>query len=180
VKKRWVALLRGINVGGKNLVPMKELVAMFAAAGCSDVKSYIQSGNVVFSATAAAAAKLPAVVGKSIERRFGFAVPIVVRSADDLAAIAESNPFLAPDGDFAILAVMFLADKPTARAIATLDAGRSPPDEFVVRGREIFVRCPNGFARTKLTNAWFDSKLSTMSTARNWRTVLKLVEMTRE
>jgi uncharacterized protein (DUF1697 family) len=178
--KRWAALLRGINVGGKNLLPMKELVAMFAAAGASDIESYIQSGNVVFSAGAAVAAKIPDVVGKKIEKRFGFAAPIVVRSADELAAIAHGNPFLAPDGDFAILAVMFLAEKPSARAIAALDPGRSPPDEFVVRGREIFVRCPNGFARTKLTNAWFDSKLETMSTGRNWRTVLKLLEMTRE
>jgi uncharacterized protein (DUF1697 family) len=178
--KRWAALLRGINVGGKNLLPMKELVAMFAAAGASDVESYIQSGNVVFSAGADVAAKIPDVVGKRIEKRFGFAVPIVVRSADELAAVARGNPFLAADADFAILAVMFLADKPSARAIAALDPGRSPPDEFVVRGREIFVRCPNGFARTKLTNAWFDSKLATTSTARNWRTVLKLLEMTRE
>jgi uncharacterized protein (DUF1697 family) len=75
--------------------------------------------------------------------------------------------------------VMFLASTPTQNAIASLDAARSPPDEFAVRGREIYMRCPNGFAKTKLNNAYFDSKLSTTSTGRNWRTVLTLFEMTK-
>ena len=176
--KSWVALLRGINVGGKNRLPMKELVAMFGAAGCSEVRSYIQSGNVVFHASADVVARLSEVIAERIEARFGFAAPIVLRSGDELAAIARANPFLQPEADFSILAVMFLADEPAAGAAAALDPNRSPPDELVVRGREIYLRCPNGFARTKLTNAWFDSKLRTISTSRNWRTVLQLLQMT--
>jgi uncharacterized protein (DUF1697 family) len=75
------------------------------------------------------------------------------------------------------LHVLFLADQPGAAAVASLDPDRSPPDAFVVRGREIYLRCPNGVGTTKLTNAWFDSRLATISTGRNWRTVLKLFEL---
>ncbi|MCU1277812.1 MAG: hypothetical protein JWM53_1358 [bacterium] len=179
MKQRYVTLLRGINVGGKNMLPMKELAAIFAAAGASDVSTYIQSGNVLFTATAAVASKLAAATQKRIAARYGFQVPVVIRSADEIAAVARNNPFLDAGADFAILAVMFLADKPSPRAVGALDPQRSPPDELVVRGREIYLRCPNTFAKTKLTNAWLDSKLETTSTARNWRTVLKLDELLR-
>ena len=172
-----VALLRGINVGGKNIVPMPELTALFSAAGCSDVRSYIQSGNVVFRADRALTKRLPALMAAQIATRFGCDVPVILRTRAELAAVARGNPFLAPEVDAATLLVMFLAEAPAARSIAALDPERSPPDEFVVRGREIFLRCPNGFGRSKLSNQYFDSKLATTSTARNWRTVLKLLEL---
>ncbi|MDB4968372.1 MAG: hypothetical protein JWN44_4061 [Myxococcales bacterium] len=175
--RTWVALLRGINVGGKNKLPMKELAAIFGEAGCSAVRTYIASGNVLFGASADLAARLPAVVAKKIAARFELEVPVVVRGSDELAALVRDNPFLAAGADPATLAVMFLADKPTAQKLATLDAGRSVPDEYIVRGRDIYLRLRNGFAETKLTNAYFDSKLATVSTARNWRTVLKLNEL---
>ena len=174
-----VALLRGINVGGRNKVPMADLREVVTSLGHTGVSTYIQSGNVLFSADTAAVAKLPAVVGKKIVTRFGFEVPIVVRSQRELAAVARAHPFGGDGVDVSILAVMFLGDKPSAKQIATLDPARSPRDQFVVRGREIFVHCPTGFAKTKLTNAWFDSRLATVSTARNWRTVLKLDELLR-
>jgi uncharacterized protein (DUF1697 family) len=173
---RYVALLRGINVGGKNTLPMKDLAAMFSAAGCEDVLTYIQSGNVVFNARPAVAAKVPAAVASAILARSGYRVPVVTRSADEVRGVAAKNPFLAGH-DPATLHVAFLADKPKAAAVASLDAGRSPPDELIVRGREIYLRLPNGVAPSKLTNAYFDSALGTTSTMRNWRTVLKLLEL---
>lgn len=169
--------MRGINVGGKNKLPMKALAAMFADAGCGDVSTYIASGNVVFDAAAALAERLPALIAKRVTADFTIKVPVVVRSATELAAVVHDNPFLASGADPVTLAVMFLADKPPARAVAALDQGRSPGDEFIVRGRDIYLRLRNGFAETKLTNAYFDSKLATVSTARNWRTVLKLHEL---
>ncbi len=172
-----VALLRGINVGGKNLLPMKDLAALFTAAGCREVTTYIQSGNVVFDAPVKLAARLPALIAEGIAARFGFRVPVLLRTHDELAAIARGNPFLARDPDSAILMVMFLADRPSASAVAALDANRSPPDEFAVRGGEIYLRCPNGFGNSKLSNAYFDGKLKTVSTGRNWRTLLKLLEL---
>ena len=173
----YVALLRGINVGGKNTLPMKDLAAMFAKAGCTDVKTYIQSGNVIFRADADCAKQVPRLVEEQILKRFGFRSPVIVRSADQLDRILAANPF--PNTDSNLLHIMFLADKPQARAVASLDPERSPGDSFRVVGREVYLHLPNGVARTRFTNAWLDSKLATVSTGRNWQTVTKLLELTR-
>jgi uncharacterized protein (DUF1697 family) len=171
-----VALLRGINVGGNRIVPMKELAKMFADAGGAEVRTYIQSGNVIFEAPAGAAGVADAVTAK-VEKRFGFRVPVIIRTSRQLQQTIRGNPFLAAGVDQKWLHVYFLAGTPSAGAIAALDPGRSAPDAFHVRGQEIYLHLPNGMARTKLTNAYFDSKLSTTCTARNWATVLKLSEM---
>ncbi len=171
-----IALLRGINVAGKNLLSMKDLARMFAGAGCADVRTYIQSGNVIFEA-AAGAAKIGETVSANIEKRFGYRIPIVLRTSEQLLQTIAGNPFLKAGADAKALHVYFLAAMPNARAIAGLDLARSAPDVFHVRGQEIYLHLPNGMARTMLTNAYFDSKLSTTCTARNWATVLKLAEM---
>lgn len=172
-----IALLRGINVGGKNALPMKDLSAILEGAGCTGVQTYIQSGNAVFGASAALRAKLSALVERAILARTGHRVPVVMRSAEEWRALARANPFLLAKTDMTTLHVGFLADTPTPSRIATLDANRSPPDEFKVCGREIYFRLPHGVGKSKLTNAYFDAKLATTLTIRNWRTVLKLLEM---
>jgi uncharacterized protein (DUF1697 family) len=171
-------LLRGINVGGKNKLPMAALVEMFTEAGCTGVRTYIQSGNVVFAAAPAATMRLAETLSERIAKRFTLRVPVVLRTAGELSAVASGNPFLKSGTDPATLHVAFLADKPDRKHIAALDPNRSPGDAFEVRGREVYLHLPNGAARSKLTNAYFDSKLATISTARNWRTVMKLVELT--
>ena len=174
----FVALLRGINVGGKNKLAMKDLVAIFEDSGCTDVRNYIQSGNVVFRANKDAGDRTASLVRKAIAQDHGLQVPVVVRSASEMVEVAQSNPFL-EDGSGAAehLHVMFLADTPEKAHVATLDHARSHPDVFVPRGREIFLLLPNGVARSKLTNAYFDSALRTVSTSRNWKTVLTLAGM---
>ena len=153
---RYVALLRGINVGGKNMVPMPKLVKLFEKAGARDISTYIQSGNVLFESSAAIAKKLPAAIG----------MPCVVRTADEWRAL--EHPFDAPPN---LLHVVFLADRADA---SVLDPARSPPDRFEVRGREIYLLCPGGIGKSKLTTTYFDSKLGTTSTIRNWNTVCAL------
>ena len=170
-----VALLRGINVGGKNKLPMKDLAAMFVDAGCQDVRTYIQSGNVVYRAGPSAAEDIPTRISASIIDGFGYRVPVVTRTALELHGIVEASPF--PDAEANKLLVLFLADLPDRPLVEALDPNRSPGDEFAVVGREVFLHCPNGFARSKLTNSYFDSRLSTTSTGRNWRTVNKLLEL---
>ncbi len=177
-RSRYVALMRGINVGGKNLLPMKALAAMFDQAGCTEVATYIQSGNVVFGGEAKMAAGLETRIARQVAEQFGLRVPVMVRSAAELEKVIASNPFIAEGAEEDMLHVSFLADLPDVEKVAGLDAVRSSPDEFVVLGREIYLRLPNGAARTKLTNAYFDSKLRTVSTMRNWRTVLKLAALT--
>jgi uncharacterized protein (DUF1697 family) len=173
----FVALLRGINVGGKNMLPMKDLTAIFERAGCVAVRHYIQSGNVVFGATPRQSASIARVVAERIEKDHGLKVPVVVRTALEIAAVARGNPYLRRASDPKHLHVMFLAQEPEKKRASALDPQRSPPDAFELRGREVFLLLPNGAARTKLTNAYFDSTLATTSTGRNWNTVLKLAEM---
>ena len=162
-KEMSVALMRGINVGGKNLLPMKALAEIFAAAGCRDVKTYIQSGNVIFRY--GANKDVAGAVRAEIEKQFGLKVPVVLRTAAEMATAIAQNPFVKTGIDPAWLHVMFLADKPTAVMVAGLDAERSRPDEFAVVGREVYLHLPNGAAKTKLTNAYFDAKLKTVEHA---------------
>ncbi len=170
-----VALARGLNVGGKNRLPMKALIELFTEAGGADVSTYIQSGNVLFAASAVAAKKIPARVTELLEECHGLRIPFVVRSAKQLSQVVAANPF--PGADPKVLAVGFLARRPAAAKVARLDPDRSPPDRFEVIGSEIHLSCPNGAARSKLTTAWFDSVLGTTTTFRNWRTLGKLVEL---
>ncbi len=172
-----IALLRGINVGGRHKLPMKDLKGIFEAAGCTQVRTYIQSGNVVFEPAQASLDELPTRIGEAIEAAFGFSVPVVLRSADELRRAVANIPFTDEGLDPKLLQIVFLQQVPTPEQIAGLDPDRSPPDVFSVIGREIFCYHPNGIHRSKLTNAYFDTKLDTISTARNLRTTLKLLEM---
>ena len=174
---RHLALLRGINVGGKAVLPMKELAAIFAAAGASSVETYIQSGNVIFEA--AHADEVGALVTVEIARLYGYPGRIVLRSADELRKTYATNPFARAGASIETLHVYFLADWPDKNAVKGLDTERSPGDSFVVMERDVFLHLPNGMARTKLTNVYIDSKLKTVSTARNWKTIGRLVEMMR-
>ena len=174
---RYVALLRGINVGGRNKLSMRDLVGMFAAAGCEDVRTYIQSGNVVFRTPLELADGLSARITAAIAASHGFQIPVVMRAASDLDRIVRGNPFLAAGADPAKLHVGFLAAAPDPTRIARLDPDRSPPDAFEVRGKEVYLHFPAGVARSKLDNSYFDRTLNTVCTIRNWRTVGKLHEM---
>jgi uncharacterized protein (DUF1697 family) len=178
--QKYLALLRGINVGGNNILPMKLLAAIFEKAGCGDVRTFIQSGNVIFNAPAGKTGDLVVKIHREIARRFGFQPPVVIRTREDLEKVIAGNPFIKAGADTDRLFVMFLENAPKAEAIAALDPNRSPPDEFIVRGREIYLNLVNGAARSKLTSAYFDSKLKTVSTARNWRTVNKLLELMKD
>jgi uncharacterized protein (DUF1697 family) len=173
----YVALLRGVNVGGKNRLPMIDLCAMFSAAGCASVQSYIQSGNVVFQAAPRVAGGIAAVIADRIAKDFGYRTPVVLRTSQELADAIAHNPFFAAGKQQEWLHVTFLADQPSPAAVRTLDSHRSPPDEFIVRGRDIYLHLPNGAGRSKLTNQYFDSRLKTVSTSRNWRTVNQLLEL---
>ena len=175
-----LALFRGINVGGKNKLSMSDLVQLFVDAGCSNVRTYIQSGNVVFDVNPELAQEVPGVIGSKILERFGYQVPVLVRTAAQMHEVARANPFLDAGAAVEALHVMFLSGVPAPDLVRDLDPERSRPDAFVVRGQEVYLSLPNGVARTKLTNDYFDSKLSTTSTARNWKTVVRLVELMRE
>jgi uncharacterized protein (DUF1697 family) len=173
----WVALLRGINVGGHRKLPMADLRGLLEGLGYRDVATYIQSGNAVFTADADEPAIAEA-ISSAILDRFDFEVPVVARSADEIAAIAASHPLGEGEPDEAKLHVMFLDEPPTTDRIADLDAASFAPDEATLDGRELYIHYAEGAGRSKLTTDAVERALGVAATARNWRTVRKLAEMT--
>jgi uncharacterized protein (DUF1697 family) len=163
VTQKYVALLRGINVGGKHKVPMKVLTRIVEDLGFRDVSTYIQSGNVLFSASPALAKRAPRLIQTAIARQLGIEVPVVTRSAAELEQLLRNNPFLGNTRETHSLYVAFLTTTPTRAQIAALDTQLSAPDQFTVVGDTIFLSLQNGVAKTKLTNKYFDAKLTTTS-----------------
>jgi len=172
----YVALLRGINVGGHHQVPMAELRAACDAIGLRDVATYIQSGNVVFTSPSSER-ELVSTLAAGLADRFGFTIPVIVRDAAALAAAAEAHPLSPLDIEEKLLHVAFMAEAPDAEAISGFDLTRYAPDDVVVRGREAYIAYPNGSGRSKLTLDVIERALGTTGTARNWRTVQKLVAL---
>ncbi|MBA2278810.1 MAG: DUF1697 domain-containing protein [Chloroflexia bacterium] len=172
-----VALLRGINLGGKNMVPMAELRGYVERAGGANVRSVVQSGNVLFDASPTDAVTIGAAITTRIREQLGLTVPVVLLSADELRAIVLGNPFLTEGAPEKELHVMVLSGVPTPERVAKLDPDRSPPDRFAVVDRAIYIHAPNGVARGRLTNDYFDRALDAVSTSRNWRTVGRLVAL---
>lgn len=171
---RHVALLRAINVGTGRRVPMADLRALMTDAGAVDVKTYIQSGNVVFDHGAGDDAALQADLEARLEAAFGFAIPVILRRAGDWEAIVAANPF--PEAEPTRLLVSFLRDDPAPGAADAIDRGAFAPEEFVIAGREAYLHLPDGFGVAKLPKA-LSRALRVPETARNWRTVLKLLEL---
>ncbi len=159
---------------------MSDLASALADLGCSGVRTYIQSGNVVFRTPSANAKRVPQLIEEWIAKRFGFRAPVVLRTSVEFQAVVAGNPFLKAGAEPASLHVGFLADPPSPRKVAALDSHRSPGDSFQVRAREIYLSLPNGVARSKLTGNYFESQLGATITVRNWRTVLALWKIAQE
>ena len=177
----YVSLLRAVNVGGRT-IPMPDLRALYEELGHTDVVTYVQSGNVVSRSSTRRATGVERAVSRSLAERFGFEVEVLVRTPQQLQAVLDGNPFLAGRGKAPapkLLHVTFLASAPDAERARALDEREFAPDEFHVRGREVYLSCPNGYGRTKITNAWFERKLQVAATTRNWNTVTKLFELAR-
>ncbi|MDP9246334.1 MAG: DUF1697 domain-containing protein [Chloroflexota bacterium] len=172
----YVALLRGINVGGNRMIKMADLRAVFVAADADDVATYIQSGNVVFTHAARSEPTLAAELEKRIAKAAGFPVPVVLRSAAQLARVIEDSPF--PDADTDHLHVAFLAARPPSNTPA-IDARAFAPECYAAVGRELYLYLPDGMGRSRLAAAVLakPKAIGAGGTARNWRTVLKLNEL---
>lgn len=176
---QYVALLRGINVGGHKIVKMDLLRAALEAMGLSDVKTYVQSGNVVFKAPLQASTKLATRIEEMVEKRFGISASVIVKTADEIGAAVKNNPFMKEkDVDVSKLHVTFLSEAPAKAAVKKLEGISFPPERFRFGVSEIFLHCPNGVGVSKLPIQLFEKTLGVRATSRNWRTVNKLLEMT--
>ncbi|MEU6591968.1 DUF1697 domain-containing protein [Streptomyces sp. NPDC046881] len=199
----YIALLRGVNVGGSARIAMKDLRALFAGMGFEDVRTYLQSGNVVFRAptastsaaatatdsAAATASAVPAPAGTqrpadlavSIEKRIaddlGVSCTVLLRTGDSLARTLAANPYLGREDDPAKLHVTFLAQEPTAEQAARLAVPAGETAVFALVGDEIHLHVPDGYGRTRLNNAFIERRLGMRATTRNWKTVTALHEL---
>jgi len=173
---RYVVLLRGINLGSHNKVPMPALRTLLEGLGYEDVTTYIQSGNVILS-TKESAAKVSSAVHDAIAGDFGFDVAVVVRTTSQLKKVLDANPFLKKAKQPNALHVVFLATKPKADKVKALTSADWGDDEVAVKGTEAYLHLPNGYGRAKLNNMVVEKQLGVAGTARNWRTTAKLLEL---
>jgi uncharacterized protein (DUF1697 family) len=174
----YISFLRGINVGGHTQVGMAALKDVYSALELVNARTYLQSGNVLFESPALQTAGLAESIEARLSQVFGMNITVVLRSPGDLERLVDANPFLhGRQEDPACLYVTFLKQAPSDPQPGV---GLAPPgiaDEFVLQGREVFLFCSNGYGKTKLSNAFFERKLGTPATTRNWKTVLALHHM---
>lgn len=174
-----ISLLRGVNVGGHHKVKMEELRALYESLGCEDVRTYINSGNVIFRTAERDLARLRERIEDAIEHACGFHSEVILRTPSDLKGVIARNPFAARPGlDPRKLAIHFLAAAPSAAAreeVRAIDA--AVPEELHSDGRELYIYYTNGMARPKVSLAQVEKALRTTGTSRNWNTVRKLLEM---
>jgi uncharacterized protein (DUF1697 family) len=174
--ERWVALLRGINVGGRTRVAMADLRLLFSDLGAEHVSTYVQSGNVVFR-SARARGGLDRLLEDEIRGRLGLDLTVVLRSGAELARLVAASPFAREVPDTTKLHVTFLAEPPDRARAGALEAARFEPDRFHLTPGAVYLHCPEGYGRSKLSNAFFEQQLGVRATTRNWRTVMTLAEL---
>jgi uncharacterized protein (DUF1697 family) len=170
-------LLRAVNVGGHNKVPMSRLRELAGALGYTDVATYLQSGNLVVTADTDDPADVEAAVADAVRSDLGVDIAVMARSRDELAAVIDGNPFGAKQTDPKRLQVSFLATEPAAAAIEALDRSEFEPEVFEVGDRCLYQWFPDGVGRSRMAAAPWDRRLGVLGTRRNWRTVTALVEM---
>ena len=170
---RWVALLRAVNLGARNKVPMAELRARLEAAGYGDVRTYVASGNVLLDGPRSAAA-LSAELESLIADAFGVAATVMLRKPRELAALVAAHPF---GTDTSETHVVFLAARPAKAAAARLEAADAGADLAVLAGANVYLRLPRGVHGSRLSGARIEKLLGVPATLRNWRTVTTLAEL---
>lgn len=175
----YISILRGINVGGQKKILMKDLKALYEELGFEEVTNYIQSGNVIFKAqdhmTDIQAAEM---IMQSIFQKYGFKVQVLIRTIDEMINTQMINPFMEnKEIDIKKLHFTFLTDMPNPEYLESIKNFDYPPDQFVIVGKDVFVYCPNGYGKSKISNDFFENKLKVSATTRNWRTVNTLVEI---
>ena len=167
-----VSMLRGVNVGGKRKIPMERLRECYESLGFRSVRTYIQSGNVVFEHDGADPRGLSPIIASKIKEEFGFDAVVINRTREEISLIIKGMPFRGVDEDR--VHVTFLSVAPSRIPVAELEAARGKTERFRSLGREVYLYCPEGYGRAKLSNSFLEKKLGVSATTRNWRTVMAL------
>jgi uncharacterized protein (DUF1697 family) len=172
----YISILRGINLGGHNTIKMEALKSLLSKCGFKNVQTYIQSGNVVYQFESIAAKQLDILIQDKIREQFMLEVPVITMTVDELKTVANCNPFSKDkEKDVSFFHITYLSDEPQADHLnKTMDL-KYPPDEFVIIGKAVYLYCPNGYGKTKLSNKFLESKLKVAGTTRNWKTTNELI-----
>jgi len=167
---------------GHNTIKMTELSVLYKKLGFRENKTYIQSGNVIFrTEDNADPLHVANVVEEGILKKFGYTIPVMIRTTEELRKLRSANPYLSEPGfDPSRMAVIFLHGEVTEKQIEKMKNINYPPDKYQISDREIFTYCPDGFGKTKLYTNFFEKKMGVTGTARNWKTVVTLLEMAEE
>lgn len=175
----FISILRGINVSGQKKIVMADLKTLYENLGFIDVVTYIQSGNVIFKTDKNTGdTELASKIEQAIFTNYNFHVPVITRTAKEMADIISANPFLTnKEIDPEKLHVTFLSDSPKQANHESIKDPEYLPDRFIIIGKEVFLYCPDNYGETKLSNRFFESKLKVSATTRNWKTVNRLFEI---
>lgn len=175
----YISILRGINVSGHKKILMADLKALYEQLRFKNIQTYIQSGNVVFDYTGdKSKLAIAEMIEHSIDKKYKFQVPVIVKQVDDLISTIKNNPFTEEVGaDPSRVMVTFLENLPAPENLIKLEGVDYPPDRFIIDGLNIYIHCPESYGNSKLSNNFFESKLKVRATTRNWKTINKLVEM---
>lgn len=177
----YISILRGINVSGQKLIKMDALRKSYENLGFCNVTTYLQSGNVIFSANNAKPNELAQTITRQIERDFGFDVPVIVLTIDNLKQIIDNNPFLKDsDKDTTFLHVTFLSSKPQKFDFKTIEEKKLSGEEISFADNAVYLYCPNGYGKTKLNNSFLENKLKVGATTRNWKTTTELLKIAQQ
>jgi uncharacterized protein (DUF1697 family) len=166
-------------MAGHNSIKMTDLAELYLRLGFGDVRTFIQSGNVIFSSSDEHDMKnISTIIESAISERFNFKIPVILRSVQELKDLMLLNPFIEEKSfDSSKMSVIFLYQEPQQTQIDKVSDVNYPPDKFMIFGKEIFIYCPNGFGKTKLYTNFFENKMSVVGTARNWKTINELLEI---
>ena len=174
----YISILRGINVSGKNRILMTALKEICEELHFSNIQTYIQSGNLFFQFLESDPHDLALKISGQIQKQFGFSVSVIVLNVSELKYIVERNPFLADETKkIEYQCVTFLDLKPEQIDLDIINNIKQEGEEFAIDGKAVYLYCPYGFARTKLSNAFFEKKLKVNATTRNWKTTTELLKI---
>jgi uncharacterized protein (DUF1697 family) len=174
----YISMLRGINVSGQKLIKMDALRKLYENLGFINVITYLQSGNVIFTNKDQDTDKLGQIIRREIQKNFGFEVPVIVLTIDKLKQIIDHNPFINDSNkDQSSLYVTFLLSKPDQFDAKVIEDKKQDMEEIIFSDNAVYMYCPDGYGRTKLSNNFFEAKLKVDATTRNWKTTNELYKI---
>ena len=177
---RFLSLLRGINVGGKKIFTMAELVSLYESLGFSQIKSYVQSGNILFCSPQKNKDRLKTLIERKISEKFGCSIPVIIKTADELSDVISKIPFDTKRVDASKIYITYLEQIPDKTLVEDILKLSSIEDNFVILNNVIYLHCSNSYGITKFNNNFFERKLKVKATSRNLRTSTKLLELINE